>query len=294
MSRVLIIGAGGFLGQNLARFFSERHEIVLTFHQTPVPAALSRGEAAIRLSVCDDDAVRQTIASVSPDVVINAAGNKDVRYCETHPDEARRINALGASNVARACRAAGARLVHISTDLVFEGSQGGYAETDVPRPVLTYGATKLEGERLVLAELPDAIVCRSGGIYGAGSPNLRWLSDELKAHRIVDCFTDVYNTPTYAWNLAEMIEWIVDRNLSGVFHTVGPQRVNRFEWFSMFAEECALDTSLLRPVEAGDRREALLLRPDASLSSEATRRTVRVPFDSVAQGFRRLKASGDA
>src|SRR6266545_5566976 len=143
MSRVLIIGASGFVGQNLARFFCARHEVVLTCHRSPVPADLGCAGAAIRLDVCDEEAVRQTIAGVSPDVVINAAGNKDVRYCETHPDQALRINAFAALNVARSCRASGARLVHVSTDLVFDGAQGGYTETDVPLPALVYGETKL-------------------------------------------------------------------------------------------------------------------------------------------------------
>jgi dTDP-4-dehydrorhamnose reductase len=294
MSRVLIVGASGFIGRNLERFFSLEHEVIGTFRRSPNATNIDLPGSRVPLDICDSAAVHCAITSLSPDVVINAGGNKDVRYCESHPDEARRVNALGALHLAQACRAVGARFVLISTDLVFEGAHGGYAEADIPRPALTYGATKLEGERLVLGELPDAVVCRSGGVYGRGSPNLQWLSTELQAGRVVDCFTDVVNTPTYAWNLAEMIDSVLAQGLSGVFHTVGPQRVNRFEWFSRFATEWGYDSSLLRPLEAGEgRRKALLLLTNASLASDATRQKLRLVPDDLAQGFRRLRAEGD-
>ena len=105
----------------------------------------------------------------------------------------------------------------------------------MPQPSLAYGRSKLQGERFAREELNDVAICRSGGIYGKGSPLLGWLSAELDAGRTVDCFVDVFNTPTYAENLGEMMETIIRKRLTGVFHTVGRERVSRFEFFKSYA-----------------------------------------------------------
>jgi dTDP-4-dehydrorhamnose reductase len=242
--------------------------------------------------VRDPDAVLSLFERVRPRVVIHAAGNKEIRFCEDHPEEAYRINALGTQHVARACRSFGASMIYLSTDLVFSCTRGNYREDESPRPGLIYGRSKLEGERLALEELKGVAVCRSGGIYGQGSPLLRWLSAEIEAGRRVDCFVDVFNTPTYAENLGEMMEVIMRERLAGVFHTVGRERVSRFEFFRTYAGMFGLDVNLLSPVSISSLKERPLLQPDSSLSVEQTSRRLGITFNSVAEGFARLKASG--
>ncbi len=239
----LLITGGGFVGQNLAEFFSPRWSVVTTHLGPPkVPASAAR---PIQLDVRDAEAVFSVCERVGPKVVIHAAGNKNVRFCEDHPDEAHRINALGTQNVARACRSVGASMIYVSTDLVFDGARGNYREDESPRPASAYGKSKLEGERLAVEELNDVAVCRSGGIYGQRSPLLSWLSTELEAGRSVECFVDVFNTPTYVENLAEMIEAIIRKRLVGIFHTAGSERVSRFELFRSYADAFGLDAGRL-------------------------------------------------
>jgi dTDP-4-dehydrorhamnose reductase len=157
---------------------------------------------------------------------------------------------------------------------------------------LVYGKTKLQGEELALQELNEVAICRSGGIYGRGSPLLYWLLGELKAGRTVECFTDVYNTPTYVDNLKEMFQIIIERGLNGIFHTAGRQRTNRFCFFREFARMFELDDSLLKPVPAGTRRQEMLLLPDSSLSIAQTAAKLGIIFNSLSEGFARLKGSG--
>jgi dTDP-4-dehydrorhamnose reductase len=224
--------------------------------------------------------------------VIHAAGNKNVKFCEEHPEEAIRINALGTRNIARACHRTGSKLVYISTDVVFNGERGFYREDDIPRPKLAYGQSKLEGEQWAQAEFPGAAICRTGGVYGKSSPLLKWLDNELSNGRSVEAFTDVVNTPTYVENLAEMIEAIVERDLGGVLHTAGSQRVSRYQLFQSYARIFGLDETLVRPVTAGERRARMLLQADSSLSVERTASLVGVPFDSVDVGLERLRQAG--
>ena len=287
---LLITGGSGFVGQNLTRFFSPRGPVATTYLSHPtVPGSAAQ---SFQLDVRDPEAVFSVFERAEPRVVIHAAGNKDIRFCEDHPDEAYRINAVGTRNVARACRSFGASMIYVSTDLVFSCTEGNYREDEPPQPGLAYGRSKLEGERFALEVLEDVAVCRSGGIYGQGSPLLRWLSAEVEAGRRVECFVDVFNTPTYAENLAEMIEAILRKRLAGVFHTVGRERVSRFEFFRSYAVTFGLDVNLLSPVSGAALKERLLLQPDSSLSVEQTSKRLGVAFNSVTEGFARLKARG--
>jgi dTDP-4-dehydrorhamnose reductase len=287
---MLITGGAGFVGSNLARFFASQNSIIVA--DVVSPAHSSTSVPWIKLDVTDEKKTLSVIRRVSPQVVIHAAGNKDVRYCEKYPARAYRVNALGTQNVARACKAAGAKMIYLSTDLVFACDGGHYKETDTPHPTLVYGKTKLQGEKLAMQELNDVAICRSGGVYGRGAPLLSWLLGELKAGRTVECFTDVYNTPTYVDNLKEMCQIIIERSINGIFHTVGLQRINRFCFFREFASVFNLDDSLLKPIPAGMRRQEMLLLPDSSLSIKKTAAKLGIIFNSVSEGFVRLKASG--
>ncbi|MFB2981691.1 SDR family oxidoreductase [Microseira sp. BLCC-F43] len=293
MIKILITGGSGFVGSNLARFFAKRKSVFVSKLSAPIAADLLSSVAQpVSLDVRDANAVFTRFEEVLPEVVIHAAGNKNVKYCENHPDEAYETNAIGTKNVARACRNIGARMIYISTDLVFSCTDGGYKETDVPQPSLVYGKTKLQGEELAQQELDKVAICRSGGIYGKASPLLKWLSAQIEAGQTVECFADVLNTPTYVNNLAEMIEVIIQQRLSGIFHTVGRERVSRFQFFHSYASIFGLNTELISPVEAGDRREQMLLQPDASLSIEQTSAILGVNFNSVTEGLSRLKLAG--
>ena len=290
MNNLLITGSSGFVGKNLANFFAPHCSVATTYFQHPTGPD-SAGQS-FRLDVTDAKQVVSLFERVKPDAVIHAAGNKDVRFCEDHPNEAHRINAEGTQNIARVCHDFGASMIYLSTDLVFDCIRGGYKEDELPQPTLAYGWSKLQGERLALQELKDVAICRSGGIYGKGSPLLSWLSAELSAGRTVDCFVDVFNTPTYVENLAEMMKAIIRKRLTGVFHTVGRERVSRFEFFQSYADTFGLDGDLLSPVSIASIKDRLFLQPDSSLSMDHTSKRLEVAFNSIAEGFTRLKARG--
>ena len=291
MMRVLILGGSGFVGSNLVRYYSRKYSVCFTYYTTPRPESRNL-PAAMRLDIRDESAVEQLLFEMEPAVVINAAGIKDVRACEAHPDMAMAVNGEGARNVARACQRTGAWCVYLSTDLVFRCDDGPYCETDTPLPSTAYGQSKLSGEEMTQREALESTVCRSGGLYGRSSPLLSWLAAELGAGHRVDAFTDVVNTPTYCINLAEMIEAAVLRRLSGVFHMSGPDRVSRYNLFQVFARTFDCDLTGLVSTVAGDRRRELLLQADASLSSDVSARKLGVHRDGIEAGMTRLKSEG--
>jgi len=285
MARILIAGGTGFVGSNLARYFGERYEVIT--------ASRHRQENAEHEWLCLDITKPQTtvelVCRLAPNVVINVAGIKDVRFCEHNPLYAFRVNGQGTGNLASACRKVGSKLIYVSSDLVFPSSRGWYTEIDIPCSPLVYGQSKLLGEYRAMRALDNLAICRSGGVYGKGSPLLRWAAEEITAGRPLECFTDVFNTPTYAYNLAAMIAEIIDRDLSGIFHTVGTERVHRLDFFSGFARTFGLDCSLLQPALIASRRSSMLLMPDSSLSSVITAGVLNTRGTPLDEGFRMLR-----
>jgi dTDP-4-dehydrorhamnose reductase len=206
--RFLVTGAGGQLGSDLLELL-------------PGAVGLTRAE----LSVADRDAVLEAVAGF--DVVLNCAADNAVDAAEAAPESAYRVNAQGAANVAWACRQAGARLVHFSTNFVFDGSGSRpFTEEDAPGPLGAYGRSKLEGERLVLDLMPTALVVRSSGLFGwrgsavkGGSFPERILKrvEAGSAARVVD---DQFLNPTYTADLAAGVVPLIREGRLGVVHLV--------------------------------------------------------------------------
>lgn len=293
LNKILITGGSGFVGSNLCDFFSANYHVVSTYFTNKKNTDLSSSINSVFLDVRDAESVEDVLKSVEPQIVIHVAGNKNVKECELNPQLAHETNAIGTQNVARSCQKIRAKMIYLSTDLVFPCSSGDYKETDQPQPSLIYGKTKLEGEYLATQEIENLAICRSGGIYGLSSPLLNWLSNQLRKSQQVECFTDVMNTPTYVENLGEMISVILQKDLTGIFHTVGRQKVSRFDFFYSFAQIFSLDTNFLIKTEAGDRRSNMFLHADASLNTEISAQKLGIIFNSVSEGFSRLKLITD-
>jgi dTDP-4-dehydrorhamnose reductase len=291
MTSLLITGGSGFVGWNLAGYFATQMDITIAGRAAQPTRAISSEADYIRMDVSNEASVKLAVDKVQPQIVIHAAGNKDIRDCEDHPDLAHKINALGTRNVARACHRAGAFMVYLSTDMVFAGDTGNYSEMDTPRPKLVYGKTKLQGEQLAAAELNALAICRTSGVFGKTSPLLTWLDGRLRAGLATEAYTDIFNSPTYADNLAGMIACIIMQRRAGVFHTAGAERANRLTFFKAYTEAFGLDISLLRQSEFGSHSDGLLLH-DSSLSVERSEAALGVHFNSVRESMLRFRKSG--
>lgn len=189
------------------------------------------------LEIADGAAVEAVIVGKQPDAVINCAAWTDVDGCEGNPEKARQANALGPENLARASRKAGAILITISTDYVFDGKKEGfYTQRDQPLPISVYGNFKLEGERRAQIEHARTIVVRTGYIFGRGGKN--YLSNVVsRAERgeKLKAICDYWGTPTYARDLARRLRELAQLDLPGVYHVVNSGDGASFETFSIEA-----------------------------------------------------------
>ena len=160
--RLLVTGGSGLLGSNIARTAAQDFDVHATYHSrcSQMPKI-----TFVQLDIRDKQQVGSVLKRIEPDLVIHAAALVNVDYCETHPEESWAINVEGTENVALVSKEVDAKMIFISTDSVFDGEKGMYAEEDVPHPLNMYARTKLEGERRVLHCLPDSTIVRTA-FYG--------------------------------------------------------------------------------------------------------------------------------
>jgi dTDP-4-dehydrorhamnose reductase len=209
MTRWLVTGAGGMLGQDLTALLAASGADV---------TGLARSE----LDVTDEAAVGAALREVRPDVVANCAAWTAVDEAEFHEDAALAVNGHGTAHLAAACAEAGARLVQMSTDYVFSGAGTlPYAENDLPAPRSAYGRTKLAGERAARKLLPDAsYVVRTAWLYGAQGPNFVRTMIRLEACRdTIDVVNDQYGQPTWTCDVARQITRLIQSGARpGIYH----------------------------------------------------------------------------
>ncbi len=253
LERLLVVGASGLLGSRLvseARLRG-RYEV----HGTYNPVVDGRDfEGLEPLDMCSEEEVGRLFDRLRPEVVVLTAAMTDVDGCERRPELAHRVNAEGPRIVAGVCGGHGSRLVHVSTDYVFDGEKGAkYTEEDEPRPISVYGASKLAGERAVLSVLPEAVVARTAVLYGWNPLEdkdnfVTWVLRKLRAGEKATLFEDQRISPTFADDLARTLLDLAKRNVKGIWHVSGPDCLDRPTCGWMIAMEFGLDERLIMPV----------------------------------------------
>ncbi len=245
--KILVTGASGLLGLNLCLMQAGTHTIVGTdrgkLRGTPfelVHAELTQPGVASRL-----------IESVRPDAIVHTAALANLDRCEADPELARCLNAELPGELALACARHSIRLIHISTDAVFDGTKDGvYSEDDLPNPWGVYARTKYEGEQAVRAAAPQAVVARVN-FFGWSLSGTRSLSEffynKLSAGEQCNGFTDVWFCPMFVGDLAETLVRMLDKGLSGLYHVVGSEALTKYEFGQRIAHPFGFDPSLVLP-----------------------------------------------
>jgi dTDP-4-dehydrorhamnose reductase len=219
--RVLVTGANGQLGQELAELLPERGYEV---------RALSRRE----LDIADPASVDRAVEDHSPELLINAAAYTNVDGSETETGTAYAVNALGPRNLAQACERRGCELLHVSTNYVFDGeSDRPYEPFDLPNPISAYGRTKLAGEEYVKHLSSRWYLVRTAGVYGRGHNFVRTMLQVARERDVLKIKDDEFISPTYARDLAEGIAEVVETGLYGLYHLTNSGSCSWYE----FAEE---------------------------------------------------------
>lgn len=256
--RLLVTGSAGVLGQAVLQAASSR--------SLPDVIASEHGRGPHALELRDPASVARTIDAARPDVVLHLAAITNTRRAEEHPAEAMLVNRDGTAAVATACAHVGARLIALSTDLVFPGREGGlYREDDLPQPLSVYGASKLAAEGVALAACANTVVVRTSLILSPGRGHIAALARAITGGTAT-LFTDEIRSPILASDLAEALLDLAACNHVGILHVAGPDRLSRWDLGVAIAHRLGLDASRLRPASRLDAPPPP--RPgDVSLSS---------------------------
>lgn len=231
--KVLVTGANGQLGQELAEIFpAAGYEV----------AAVARGE----LDVTDPESVQDAIEHHAPELVINAAAYTNVDGCESETGLAYAVNALGPRNLAQSCGRFGCDLLHVSTNYVFDGEEERpYEPFDPPRPISAYGRTKLAGEEYVKHLTNRWYVVRTAGVYGRGHNFVRTMLRVGKERDLLKVKDDEFVSPTYARDLAESIAQIVGEGSYGVYHLTNAGSCSWYEFTREIFRLAGIETEIV-------------------------------------------------
>ncbi len=253
--KVAIAGAGGRLGAALARLYSLHYEV----------RAFTRPE----LDLAAPEQLRESLGNTAFDVLINCAAQTNVDRCETEQEEAFAINAIAPGVLADSCNARGARLIHISTDYVFDGGASQpYTEEDEAKPISVYGASKLAGEERVRAAGEQHVVARVSWVFGPDRPSfLDAIIKRAREEEQVEAIADKISTPTYTVDTADLLRPFLDSTTPGGVYHLTNEGACTWQEYGQWGLDCCrregipLRAEVVGPLALADMKNFIARRP---------------------------------
>ncbi|GAB4377729.1 MAG: dTDP-4-dehydrorhamnose reductase [Salibacteraceae bacterium] len=247
-SRVLVTGATGLVGKSLLQHAPRGISLTATSRQRPIWQGQWVGFDLNRV-----ERIHPWLDALSPDCIIHTAAISGIAQAAADKLVARRVNVECVQAIGAWCAANNCRLIHFSTDFVFDGKQGMYSESDRPNPINFYGQTKLTADEWLLRHVPNLVIVRTVLVYGDHDtlvrPNFYTLvRDSLRAGKSLEITADQWRTPTLVDDLAQAVWQLVNIDCGGVINLCGPQYLSVFDFAAIIAQKLGLDGSLLHPV----------------------------------------------
>ncbi|MCK5646553.1 MAG: SDR family oxidoreductase [Anaerolineales bacterium] len=289
MTKLLITGASGLLGANLVLESAQSHEVTALYLKHPVRLG---GIETAALDLNDYEEVLEFFSDVSPDWVIHCAAETNVDRCEQDHDHAHRINHFMARSVSRAAFSAGAELLHISTDAVFDGESEANHENQTPQPINVYGESKLEGERAVSEEHPGALIVRTN-FYGWNAQDKSSLAEfflqNLENGESCRGFIDVKVKTLLVNDLCKILLKMIESDLAGIFHVVAGNCMSKYEFGVTLAREFGLAGDLIEAVAVDEIGLSAKRPKNLCLSTTKLEQVLQIGLPTIEEGLRRLK-----
>jgi dTDP-4-dehydrorhamnose reductase len=251
----------------------------------------------VPFDVTEREQLADQLTRLKPDLVVHAAALSQPDACEKAPDRAQSVIVGGSRNMAQAASEHGFRLIHISTDLVFDGTKGNYTEEDPVRGISVYSRAKIEAETMVRELSPGAVILRIAVLYGPGNPHNPGFVDSVMARwrsgQPMVFYVDQYRTPTFAPQVAEVVEKALSHpELSGVLHLGGGDRMSRYDFGLLLARQVGASRSLVQPGSMWDALGAAPRGADCSLISSRIGTLLGVKPVTCAEGLEEMVRGG--
>jgi dTDP-4-dehydrorhamnose reductase len=284
--KLLVTGGTGFLGGHL---------LLQAVGEWDVFASARAGHPAVpcvhwvEMDLSDERGITSGFAWVRPDAVIHAGAMSNVDECESERGKAFAVNANSAAVLARLCEGDGSRMVHVSSDMVFDGKQGNYSETDPPAPVNYYGETKRIAEERVLGGCSRSVCGRAALIYGipaiGGTSFAYQMLRRLESGKEVGLFHDQYRSPIPVRTLAAALLELALSPFTGILHLGGSERIDRYDFGLRVAEARGYPASLLRRIGMNDVPAKAARPRDVSMNVSLAVKTLKTRLPDCREGI---------
>ena len=263
--RILITGAFGQLGHALQSVLSKKgnYELICTGRK------VKKGQEGIPLDIRNQVTLKELINTTAPDILINLAAMTNVDACELNPKLAGEINVAGLQHI---CDSFEGKIIHLSTDYVFDGTSGPYKEDDPINPISIYGKTKLASEHILLEKDIKNLIIRGNVLYDY-SPHtsasfLNWVVSSLKGNKEIKVVEDQFNNPTWTRSMSDIIKLSIENDLEGIIHWGDSEHLSRFEFAKLIAKKFSLNESLIKPVLTSELNQPARRPLQSGLSTE--------------------------
>ena len=258
--KIMILGANGFTGRRILKRLAPNHQVMAcSLHPDILP---EEGYQFQTLNMVDTDATDTLLKDFQPEVIINASALSVVDYCEQHPEEAYALNVSAVKHLAEYSQANSCRLIHLSTDFVFDGTASEpYKETDSPNPVNYYGKTKRWSEEAIEQTCTNYAIARVEVVYGKPFPGqhgniVHLVKNRLENGQGIRVVSDQFRSPTWVEDIAHAIESLLSEKHQGIYHICGGETLSVADIAYRTAKYFRLDTSLIQTVTTEEMNEA--------------------------------------
>jgi dTDP-4-dehydrorhamnose reductase len=267
MKKLLVTGASGFLGWNLCQLAQQEWEIYGTSFSHPLEIA---GITPLKVDLRNYEELKRLFQDIQPNAVIHTAALSSPNFCQSNPEESQAINVTASCNIAGLCADSSIPCVFTSTDLVFNGLNAPYQETDAVSPVNLYGEQKVTAEEGMLERYPKTSICRMPLMFGVATPPaqsfMQPFIQTLREGKELSLFTDEFRTPVSGTTAAKGLLLALEK-VNGRIHLGGKERVSRYEFGRLLVEVLELPSEGLKSCRQADVKMTAPRPPDVSLDS---------------------------
>ena len=265
--KVFVTGSSGLLGKAVIGYFRNFYDVHTTYYKNYFPLD---GCNLAKIDLRNKSTINLLLKKINPSLIIHTAALTDVDYCETHKEETYASNVLAAKYIAEESAKLNSKLIHISTNFLFDGKKALYKEEDSPSPVNYYSRTKAEAEKAVEKSKADYIIIRSA-IFGWNIQNKKSFPEtvihNLRNNLPVKAYTDQYFSPILVNHLARILDSLYKKDAKGIFHVGTDQRISRYEFALKIADVFSLDKTLIHPINLAEFRQKIKRPDDTSLDN---------------------------
>ena len=300
MRKILILGVSGLTGYRLAILSSKDYRVYGTYNKRTINL---KNCEVFQLDKSDVINAQNLIKKIEPNIIVDCSALHNVDYCEAHQEETKLVNVDAPKYITEICKEIGAKMIYLSTDYVYDGTENVYTEESQTNPLNYYGLSKLNGEEVIVKAGIDYAICRTSLIFG-WNPNevlgrlsssgktqnyVIWALNKLRNNEKLRIVNDQYSTPTFVDELAETLLELANSDLRGIFHTVGSDFLNRYDFTIKIAEAFDLNKQLIEPVTSDMFKQAAKRPMKCCLDNSKIEKALNIKFSSIQDALIKMR-----